>query len=222
MAARIKKIFHRKRDDGSEPSLAEDHGSEVANTDSSLRTSLYDSTIPREPPQTGTHPLKGNSTILSPNHISPTSASGPSLPSPRSPQFDSVEVSAISSSERDQQRLSGGMGQKGTARLPERSDERQRKLPEIPVSPLSSSLNLDNEVCQFPPGAPDSVINSGKAMRSSMEASQSRAGSKVSYETLQIKVIYVLISTFRTVKQGGQIGTKYPKRWDHCQMTVIN
>lgn len=179
MEARIKKIFHRKREDASEPPMTEDHGSEARNTNSALRTSLYDLTIPREPPQTGTLPLKGNSTRLSPNDTSLISASGPSLPSPRSPQYGSVEASTTLSSERDQQRPSGGASQKGVARRLEESDKRQKKLPEIPLSPLSSDLNVDNEVCQFFPGALDPVTNSGEAMRSSMQVSQSRAKSKV-------------------------------------------
>lgn len=140
--------------------------SQEGNTSSSLRTSLYDLTVPREPPRTGTLPLQGNSTRSSPNHISAISASGSSHLSPRSPRYGSDQSSAILSSERDQQSV---------ARLLEKRDGRQKKLPEIPTSPLPPSLNVDDEVCQFLPTALDAITNSSEAIRSSMQTSQNQA-----------------------------------------------
>ena len=179
MEARIKKIFHRKRDDASGSSVTEDHGSEAGITNSALRTSLYDLAIPREPPQTGTLPFQGNSTRLSPNHISPLSASGRSLLSSRSPPHESREASTVLDSGREQQRLAARVSQRGAAHLSERTDEKQKTLPEIPVSTLSSSLSIDNEVCQFLPGALDPIVNYSKAPRSLMQGSQNPAKIKV-------------------------------------------
>lgn len=217
MEARIKKIFHRKRDDTSEPSGIEDHDPEAGNTNSALRTSLYDLTIPRELPQTGTLPFQGNSTKLSPSHISSISASGPSPLSPHRPQHGSLETSKILSPRGDQQRPSGQVSQKGTARLPGRNDERQKKLPEIPVSALSPSLNVKNEVCQFLPGALDPVANSGEAMTNPMpnpmQANQSQANSKVTrHDICKSTPVGILILTFRTMKRQSQIGSKHLKR----------
>ena len=202
MEARIKKIFHRRRDDESEPSMAEDQSSEAGNTNSALPTSLYDLTIPREPPQTGTLPFQGNSTRLPPNHTSSISARGPSIPSPRSPKYGSVEVSTISCSDRDQQRLSGGMSQTGATKLLERGDDSQKNLPEIPFSPLSSSVAGDNEVCQFLLGGLDMVTNFGEAM-TPMQANQSRAKSKVPGHDIRKLITICTDSTFRAVKRGG-------------------
>lgn len=179
MEARIKKIFHRKRDDASEPSLDEDHSSEAGNTNSALRTSLYDLTVPQEPPQTGTLPFQGNSTRLSPQPVSSIPGGGPSLLSPRNPSHGSVESSTILGSGRNQQRLSAPVNQKGAARLPERSNERPTELPEIPVLPVSPSLNVVNEDCQFLLRALDPITNFSEAVRSPMQASQTQAKSKV-------------------------------------------
>lgn len=159
MEARIKKIFHRKRDDASESSLAQDHDSEAPNSNSALRTSLYDSTAPREPPHTGIHPIKGNHTTSSPNRVSPASAGGLPLSPSRSPHLGNIEVPTTHSSEKNQQRISGEMSQTDAGRLSGKSNERQRKLPEIPVSPNSFGLDLDNEICQFLLVTPEPVIN---------------------------------------------------------------
>lgn len=151
MEARIKKIFHRKRDDASGPSLAEDHSPEAGPPNSAIRTSLYDFTSPREPPQTGTLPFQGNSTRIS--------------------------TSTIFGSGRDQQNLPASVGPNGAARLLERSDERPNILSEIPVSQYSSTSNVDNEVCQFLPETLHSTTNYNQAVRRSMQASQGQAKS---------------------------------------------
>lgn len=175
MEARIKKIFHRKRDDASGPPVTEDHDSEAGITNPALRTSLYDLAIPREPPQTGTLPFQGNSTRLSPNHTSPLSPSGRSVLSSRSPPHESREASTVLDSGREQQRLSARVSQRGAAQLPERTDGKQKTLPETPVSTLPSSLNVDNQISQFLPGALDPTTNYSEAPRSLMQASQRQA-----------------------------------------------
>ena len=217
MEARIKKIFHRKRDDASEPSVIEDHSSDAENTNSALRTSLYDLTIPREPPQTGTLPFQGNSTRLSPTHISSISAGGPTLLSPRGPPHESVEASTILGSGRDHLRLSEQLIEKDGASLLKRSDGRQKTLPEIPVSPLSPKLNVGNDVCQFLPGACDLITKfqrSSETLVEKLDASRSKSskeqGSGLFY--LQINPCCILISTIRTMMIGGQIGSTHPKR----------
>lgn len=64
-------------------------------------------------------------------------------------------------------------------RLSERSNERQRKLPEIPVSPNSFGLDLDNEICQFLPVAPELVIDFALVKTNPIQASPSRTGSRI-------------------------------------------
>lgn len=217
MEARIKKIFHRKRDDASEPSVIEDHSSEAENTNSALRTSLYDLTIPREPPQTGTLPFQGNSTRLSPNHISSISAGGPTLLSPRGPPHESVEASTVLGSGRDHQRLPEQLSQKDTTGLPKGSDGRQKKLPEIPVSPRSPILNVGNDVCQFLPGARDPITKfqrSSKNLVEKLHASRSKSSNEQGSGLfhLQINPCCILISTIRTMKIGGRSESTPPKR----------
>lgn len=145
MEARIKKIFHRKRDEPSEFSSGEDNGTQASTSNPALPTSLYDSTIPRDPPQTGTHPIKGNHTIFSPTHGPHASAGRSSLSSLRSPHFETTEVSTTTSSESHGRRIPEGTSESDVAWLAERRLERDRQLPEIPVLPNLSGVKLDTE-----------------------------------------------------------------------------
>lgn len=60
MEARIKKIFHRKKDHQSAQSLQQSQSSAAATSTPALRTSPYDSTSAGGLPQTGAYPIKGN------------------------------------------------------------------------------------------------------------------------------------------------------------------
>ena len=68
MASRMKKMFHRKKDDVTEEPRHRVRDSGTANRDPAIRTSLYESTAAGVLPQTGGHPIKGNdsSVILQP------------------------------------------------------------------------------------------------------------------------------------------------------------
>lgn len=60
MASRVKKIFHRKRDEQSEEPQQPTRAPATATSDPAMRTSLYESTTAGALPQTGDHPIKGN------------------------------------------------------------------------------------------------------------------------------------------------------------------
>ncbi len=60
MASRMKKIFHRKKDEGSEGPPQRTRAPATASTDPAIRTSLYESTTAGGLPQTGDYPIKGN------------------------------------------------------------------------------------------------------------------------------------------------------------------
>lgn len=65
MASRIKKIFHRNKDDGPEQTVQRTRAPASAGSDPAIRTSLYESTTAGGRPQTGDYPIKGNdSTVL--------------------------------------------------------------------------------------------------------------------------------------------------------------
>lgn len=65
MASRIKKIFHRNKDDGPEETAQRTRAPASASSDPAIRTSLYESTAAGGLPQTGDYPIKGNdSTVL--------------------------------------------------------------------------------------------------------------------------------------------------------------
>jgi hypothetical protein len=148
MEARIKKIFHRKKDDSPESSLAEDHGSE-APKNSIPHIVLDNSTPPRNPPDTGTNHIRGeNSTVASPHRTSPISGGRAARSPPRSPHDGLRDASTTVSSERHIQRHTGEMGAPDAAGGSGRRDDRHRKLPEIPVSPTFSGLDFGNESSQ--------------------------------------------------------------------------
>ncbi len=148
MEARIKKIFHRKKDDSPESSLAEDHGSE-AQKNSIPHLVLDNPTPPRNPPGTGTSHISGeNSTVASPHRTSPITG-GRASPSPPRSRHDGLrEAPTTASSERHIQRHTGAMGPPDAAGGSGPRDDRHRKLPEIPVSPAFSGLNFGNESSQ--------------------------------------------------------------------------
>ena len=69
MASKIKKIFHRNKDDNGEESPKQSHEFNSAQTEPALRTSLYESTAPAATPQTGDYAIRGNenSVVLQPS-----------------------------------------------------------------------------------------------------------------------------------------------------------
>ena len=58
MASRMKRLFHRKRDD--DASSTDQRDAYPSGSDPALRTSLYDTTLAGGQPQTGDYPLRGN------------------------------------------------------------------------------------------------------------------------------------------------------------------
>ena len=60
MATRMKKMFHRKKNDDAEEPQVRTRAPNNARTDPAIRTSLYEDTSPAAPPQTGDIPLRGN------------------------------------------------------------------------------------------------------------------------------------------------------------------
>ncbi len=60
MASRVKKMFHRKKDEDTDEPPQRTHAPATASSDPAIRTSLYESTTPAGLPQTGDYPIKGN------------------------------------------------------------------------------------------------------------------------------------------------------------------
>jgi hypothetical protein len=141
MDARIKKIFHRQKHDMSQSPLDEDHHFDSPNSNAALRTSLYDSASSGDPPQTGTHSIKGNySAPVSPNRISPLVAAGPFYSPPHNPHHRMRQECTVPGSDGRLQPNPKVMGPRGVTVGCEGADERQRELPEIPVSQLQNPL----------------------------------------------------------------------------------
>ena len=81
MEARIKKLFHRKKDASSEEPLQRTQMSNAARSSPALRTSLYDTVPAGGTPQTGPYPIKGdNSSAVLQKRISSQRNRGPSDP----------------------------------------------------------------------------------------------------------------------------------------------
>lgn len=70
MASRVKKLFHRGKEDDGEQPPAPTHTRNPNSTrsDPALRTSLYESTMPGDLPQTGDYPVKGNDSSVALQH----------------------------------------------------------------------------------------------------------------------------------------------------------
>ena len=60
MASRVKKFFHRTKDDSTEDPRYSTRAPATARSDPAMRTSLYESTTAGRPPQTGDYSIKGN------------------------------------------------------------------------------------------------------------------------------------------------------------------
>ena len=69
MASKMKKIFHRNKDESGEKSPKQSYDSNRAQAELALRTSLYDSTAPGATPQTGDYAIRSNenSVVLQPS-----------------------------------------------------------------------------------------------------------------------------------------------------------
>ena len=69
MASKMKKIFHRNKDEDVEKSHKQPHAPNSTQTEPALRTSLYESTAPGATPQTGDYAIRGNdsSVVLQPS-----------------------------------------------------------------------------------------------------------------------------------------------------------
>ena len=60
MASRMKRMFHRKKDDDSEEPIQRERTPAAAKSNPAIRTSLYESTTAGGLPQNGDYPIKGN------------------------------------------------------------------------------------------------------------------------------------------------------------------
>ncbi len=69
MASKMKKIFHRNKDEDVEKSHKKSHAPNSTQAEPALRTSLYESTAPGVTPQTGDYAIRGNdsSVVLQPS-----------------------------------------------------------------------------------------------------------------------------------------------------------
>lgn len=150
MEARIKKMFHRKKDQSSEQPLRQSQSSTAATSTPALRTSLYDSTPAGGPPQTGTYPIKGNiSTTALQKRRSSLRGRGQqdqvfdSTPSsfPESPHHGSRTAPAVSKP-LDNDRYSSARIQPSAAMGMDAYDGRRQRVPEAPPSQDFSALSL--------------------------------------------------------------------------------
>ena len=69
MASKMKKLFHRKKDEEIDNHQGQSHQTYKDRSEPALRTSLYDSTVPGTTPQTGEYAIRGNdsSVVLQPS-----------------------------------------------------------------------------------------------------------------------------------------------------------
>ena len=156
MESRLKKLFHRKKDDSSEQSLDQSRRSAAATSSPTLQTSLYDTAPAGGAPQTGSYPIKGNnnsgvlpkrkSSLRGHGHEDPP-GNFSSLPSaehehqgmrgyhPASRSFDS---------DRQASKTSQPSAVAGAARY----EGHQRRLPEVPPLQDFSALSLDDAKCK--------------------------------------------------------------------------
>lgn len=158
MEARIKKLFHRKKDTSSEEHLQQTHMSNAARSSPALRTSLYDTVPTGGPPQTGPYPIKGdNSSAVLQKRKASQRNRGPSDPIPgsfnssptrRSNHIPRATPIIPSLTQHDFDSSAGKLNQPNRERRSEGDSRRQHNQFETPLSKDFSALNLKNEQCQ--------------------------------------------------------------------------
>lgn len=160
MEARIKRLFHRKKDTSSETPLHQSQRSNAAQSSPALRTSLYDSVPAGGPPQTGSYPIKGENTAVAlQKRNSIRHKRGPSdpihgpfnSPAPNYSQQRPKSTNAgPTSSQRDYTSSADEINRPFTG-TPEGNRREQKKLPEPPLPTPNdfAALRLEPKTCQF-------------------------------------------------------------------------
>lgn len=156
MEARIKRLFHRKKDASSETPLYRSQRSNAAQSSPALRTSLYDSVPAGGPPQTGSYPIKGDNSSIAlqkrnsirhrrgpsdPIHgpfNSPSLNSSPQRPKSTDPGPIPSQRNFISSADKINRPFTGA---------PEGSRRGQKQLPENPLPNDFAALRLEPKIC---------------------------------------------------------------------------
>ena len=158
MEARIKKLFHRKKDSSAEPHLQHTQKSDAARSSPALRTSLYDTVPTGGPPQTGSYPIKGdNTSVTVQKRKSSQRNRGPSDPIP-SP-FNSSSSSqprngskpmptGLSPTQNDLLPDVDNINQPYLGRRSEGDSRVQRKPNDVTLSNEFSALSLDHKQCE--------------------------------------------------------------------------
>lgn len=146
MEARLKKIFHRKKDEPSEAPLQQSRKSNAATSTPALRTSLYNDAPAGGLPQTGSYPIKGkDSGAVLPNRRSSLHHRGPSDPisiSSRQPSIGNQQNRLRATSITNFRPSTGGVQQTNVGRLPEGDSPLESSSPKFPTSDFSRlSLN---------------------------------------------------------------------------------
>lgn len=152
MASRMKKLFHRKKEDSDAKPIERTRPLNTDKRDPALRTSLYDSTLPGELPQTGEYPVKGNdsSVILQQGRRSSVSRSRRSSGTHHNVPYRSTTPNQYETSKRASDMTPPPIGaglkdpyqQSSTMPMGDQEDRRRRDLPQD-----FSSLNMGNVEC---------------------------------------------------------------------------
>ena len=152
MASRMKKLLHRKKDNDAEQPPQRSPASNLGRSDPALRTSLYESTEPGDPPQSGMYPVKGNdsSVILQQGRKSSISRSRRNSATPHNVPYRSVTPNQTDASKRAPHMtppMTGGgpndlYQQSPAMPVGDREERRRRDLPQD-----LSGLNLAQAEC---------------------------------------------------------------------------
>ena len=152
MASRMKKLFHRNKDSDTEQPPQRSPASNLGRSDPALRTSLYESTEPGDPPQSGIYPVKGNdsSVILQQGRKSSISRSRRNSATPHNVPYRSItpnQTEAIKRAPHMAPPMTGGgpndhYQQSPAMPIGDREERRRRDLPQD-----LSGLNLAQVEC---------------------------------------------------------------------------
>ena len=148
----MKKLFHRNKDSDAEQPPQRSPGPSLGRSDPALRTSLYESTEPGDPPQSGIYPVKGNdsSVILQQRRKSSISRSRRNSATPHNVPYRSITPNQTEASKRAPHMASpitrGGPDdhyqQSPATPIGDREERRRRDLPQD-----LSGLNLTQVEC---------------------------------------------------------------------------
>ena len=143
MASRMKKMFHRKKDDDLEEPQPRARAPTKAASNPAMRTSLYDSTTAGHMPQSGDYPIKGNdsSTVLQNGRKSSIRSLRSRRSSSRGSQPNNPSQSPIPNSYD---------GSRDPYRDPDRAieDDRRNKSSRAPLAHEFAGLSLGDQQCR--------------------------------------------------------------------------